>query len=155
MRREEGGLQGQLQAPTASPTARRGRRGGLSSKETPDPSPLAQDFACGLRRPQNGSSCKGKALLSPRINTDYVRRGQVTSRSGVLKAAQSRVVIGENASGEGGLAGAFSTHGTPGQAQHSAKDAVWVTLSRRAMDLFPHALDARVGHPGYEIVKDL
>src|SRR5260370_15932237 len=72
------------------------------------------------------------------------RRGegvQLTSRSGVLKGARSRVVIGENANGGGGLAGAFSS-------QHSAKDAVWVTLSRGAMDLFPHALDARVGHPG-------
>src|SRR5712691_12975671 len=66
---------------------------------------------------------------------------QLTSRSSVLKAARSRVVIGENAKERGGLAGAFSS-------QHSAKDAVWVTLPRRAMDLFPHALDARVGHPG-------
>ena len=35
-------------------------------------------------------------------------KGQVTSRSGVLKPARSRVIIGENASVEGGLAGAFS-----------------------------------------------
>ncbi len=65
-------------------------------------------------------------------------RGQLTSRSSVLKGARSRVVIGENTNGGGGLQ----------SNQHSAKDAVWVTLSRRAMDLFPHALDARVGHPG-------
>ena len=103
-------------------------------------------FRLRAQTPAKRLKLQGK-LLSPRINTDYVRRGQVTSRSGVLKRARSRVVIGENANGEGGLAGAFSTHGTPGQAQHSAKDAVWVTLSRRAMDLFPHALDARVGHP--------
>src|SRR5712692_10963513 len=31
-------------------------------------------------------------------------RGQVTSRSGVLKPARSRVIIGENARREGGLA---------------------------------------------------
>src|SRR5260370_33582838 len=77
----------------------------------------------------------------------YGGGGQVTSRSGVLKRARSRVVIGENANGEGGLAGAFSTHQTPGQAQHSAKGAVCVTLSRRAMDLFPHPLAARLGNP--------
>src|SRR6266568_9031559 len=92
------------------------------------------------------------------LQTLFLRR-KVTSRSDVLKATRSRVVIGENANGEGGLQEAFSSHGTPhgapGQAQHSAKDAVRVTLSRRAMDLFPHALDARVGHLGYKIVKDL
>src|SRR6266849_1436379 len=42
---------------------------------------------------------------------------QLTSRSGVLKAARSRVVIGENARGGRGLAGAVSTQ---------PKDAVWV-----------------------------
>src|SRR6266568_1480560 len=42
---------------------------------------------------QGSSKLQGKALLSPRINTDYAGV-QLTSRSGVLNPARSRVIAG-------------------------------------------------------------
>jgi len=64
-------------------------------------------------------------------------RVQLTSRSGVLKGARSRVIIGENAKWGRGLAE---------QSALSQRCCMGDSFSA-AMDLFPHALDARVGHP--------
>src|SRR6266852_5639387 len=70
----------------------------------------------------------------------------------VPKCAERRVFAGENARDKQSIPHSAKEH-SAFSTQHSAKDAASANLSRRARDLFPHALEARVGHPGRDSSK--
>jgi len=84
-------------------------------------------------------------------------RGQLTSRSGVLKEARSRVIIDENAKGGGGLAGAApsSQLPAPGSQLPAARKSTPSAMDQRGLRGRERGHDDfRHGEPGgYRLIK--